>query len=48
MQELHNQWFPEIQNVVDTINNNFSNFMKMMGFVGEVEIIKKEEVSQMK
>lgn len=45
IKELHAQWFPAIQNVVETINTNFSNFFNKMGFVGEVEMIRKEEVS---
>ncbi len=43
LQELHEKWYPAIKSVVDEINKNFSNFMRMMGFVGEVEIIHKEE-----
>lgn len=45
LQELHDKWYPAFKDVVDIINKNFSNFMKMMGFVGEVEIICKGEVN---
>ncbi|XP_070501492.1 structural maintenance of chromosomes protein 5 [Chironomus tepperi] len=40
---LHSKWFPEIERIVETINNNFSTFFAKMGFVGEVELIRKEE-----
>ncbi|XP_062563609.1 structural maintenance of chromosomes protein 5 [Armigeres subalbatus] len=43
LQQLHDQWYPEISRVVDIINGNFSRFMSSMGFAGEVEIIKKGE-----
>ena len=41
---LHEMWFPAIQEIVQTINTNFSNFFTKMGFVGEVEMTRKEEV----
>lgn len=41
--ELHARWFPAIDRVVATINQNFSDFFKKMGFVGEVELIRKQE-----
>lgn len=40
--ELHNIWFGCIKGVVEIINTNFSNFMKLMGFVGEVTISFKD------
>lgn len=43
MQQLHDQWYPEIQRIVNSINHNFSNFFAKMGFVGEVELIRKAE-----
>jgi len=43
LQVLHNKWFPEIERIVETINNNFSTFFAKMGFVGEVELTRKEE-----
>ncbi|CAG9801367.1 unnamed protein product [Chironomus riparius] len=43
LQTLHNKWFPEIERIVETINNNFSTFFAKMGFVGEVELVRKEE-----
>lgn len=45
LKELHATWYPAIQNIVETINTNFSNFFDKMGFVGEVEMTRKEEVS---
>lgn len=45
LKTLHDKWFPTVQNVVKTINQNFSNFFNMMGFVGEVEMVFKEQVS---
>lgn len=43
MQQLHDQWFPEIQRIVNSINKNFSKFFAKMGFVGEVELNRKAE-----
>lgn len=43
LQALHNKWFPEIERIVETINNNFSAFFAKMGFVGEVELIRGKE-----
>lgn len=43
LKELHEVWYPEITRVVNSINDNFSNFFKKMGFVGEVELTQKEE-----
>lgn len=43
LQALHDRWYPEIQRIVASINANFSNFFAKMGFVGEVELIRKEE-----
>ena len=40
---LHEIWYPEIMNVVDTINKKFGSFMNKMGFVGEVEIVRNTE-----
>lgn len=48
LNNLHEQWYPAIQNVVQTINQNFSDFFNKMGFVGEVELTRKEEVSEVK
>lgn len=41
--ELHAKWYPAIQHIVSTINHKFSEFFKKMGFVGEVEMVHKEE-----
>lgn len=43
LQVLHEKWFPEIERIVETINNNFSAFFAKMGFVGEVELTRAEE-----
>lgn len=43
LKKLHQIWYPEITHVVNTINENFSNFFSKMGFVGEVELTCKEE-----
>lgn len=45
LNRLHEQWYPEIQNVVCVINSKFSDFFYKMGFVGEVELTRKEEAS---
>lgn len=36
---LHKKWFPKIQNIVKSINQNFSQFMDSMNCAGEVELI---------
>jgi chromosome segregation ATPase len=43
LKNLHQIWYPEITRVVNSINDNFSNFFSKMGFVGEVELTQKEE-----
>ncbi|CRK96211.1 CLUMA_CG009639, isoform A [Clunio marinus] len=43
LQQLHEKWFPAIQAVVQTVNQNFSLFFSKMGFVGEVEMTRNEE-----
>jgi chromosome segregation ATPase len=43
LQALHNKWYPEIERIVESINLNFSTFFAKMGFVGEVELTRKEE-----
>uniref|UniRef100_A0A182MXM2 Structural maintenance of chromosomes protein 5 n=1 Tax=Anopheles dirus TaxID=7168 RepID=A0A182MXM2_9DIPT len=43
MVQLHDQWYPEMQRVVQNINGKFSHFMSSMGFAGEVELIRQEE-----
>lgn len=45
LKQLHEKWFPAIQKVITTINEKFSNFFNLMGFVGEVDMVRKEEVS---
>lgn len=44
MEQLHNEWFPQITAILNTINENFSSFMKSMSCAGEVELIRGEEV----
>lgn len=46
LENLHQTWYPAIQKIVDVINGNFSNFFHLMGFVGEVELIRKGDVSK--
>ncbi|XP_055591280.1 structural maintenance of chromosomes protein 5, partial [Uranotaenia lowii] len=43
LQRLHDEWYPEINRVVQVINGNFSRFMSTMGFAGEVEITRNNE-----
>lgn len=43
LKNLHQTWYPQITSVVNSINENFSNFFAKMGFVGEVELVHKEE-----
>ena len=47
LKSLHNKWYPAIQRVIQSINENFSNFFNKMGFVGEVEMVRKEEVNEL-
>lgn len=44
IQKLHAIWYPEISKIVDIINTNFTKFMCSMGFAGEVQITRKDEV----
>lgn len=41
---LYDKWFPEISKVIMTINSHFSDFMQSMGYVGEIKLIRKDEV----
>lgn len=36
---MHNKWFPKINDIVKSINGNFSQFMNSMDCAGEVELI---------
>lgn len=44
MDAIHKTWFETIMKVVNEIHGNFSNFMMMMGFAGEVELTSPNEV----
>ena len=37
-------WFPEITKLVNTINQHFGDFMDSMNYVGEIQLIKQNEV----
>ncbi|TMW47322.1 hypothetical protein DOY81_007602 [Sarcophaga bullata] len=41
---VYNKWYPKIFEIISTINSHFSDFMQSMGYVGEVKLIRKEEV----
>lgn len=43
MVNLHLRWFPAIQSIVDSINENFSRFMATMSCAGEIELIRESE-----
>lgn len=43
MAELHSKWFPAVQSIVNSINENFSRFMETMSCAGEIELIRKSE-----
>lgn len=47
MDNIHKQWYDMMLEVVNVINGNFSKFMMSMGFAGEVELIRKNEVRQL-
>lgn len=36
---VHRKWFPKVQGIVKSINENFSSFMESMNCAGEVELI---------
>lgn len=42
---LHDIWYPEIEKMIEVINQKFSNFFQLMGFVGQVELLQKEKVN---
>ena len=42
--QLHNLWYPLILAILNTINENFSSFMRSMGCAGEVDLIRGHEV----
>ncbi|XP_031636219.1 structural maintenance of chromosomes protein 5 [Contarinia nasturtii] len=37
--KLHNKWYPKINDMVNSINRNFTDFMTSMDCAGEVELI---------
>lgn len=39
MNEMHRKWFPKVQQMVDSINVTFGNFMSSMNCAGEIELI---------
>nr|XP_014089188.1 structural maintenance of chromosomes protein 5 [Bactrocera oleae] len=40
---LHERWYPEIENIVMTLNKHFSDFMTSMNYVGEVNLSRRDE-----
>ncbi|XP_067615843.1 structural maintenance of chromosomes protein 5 isoform X2 [Eurosta solidaginis] len=40
---LHASWYPEIENIVATLNCHFGDFMTSMGYVGEVNLIRRND-----
>ncbi|CAD6991075.1 unnamed protein product [Ceratitis capitata] len=40
---LHEGWYSEIANIVSTLNKHFSDFMSSMGYVGEVNLVRRDE-----
>ncbi|KNC24700.1 hypothetical protein FF38_10971 [Lucilia cuprina] len=43
IKSIFDKWFPQINNVIMTINSHFSDFMQSMNYVGEVKLVRKEE-----
>lgn len=41
--ELHRKWFPRIQTIVRSINQNFGEFMRSMDCAGEIELVHPNE-----
>lgn len=48
MDSVFKKWSETITNVVTEINRNFSNFMMLMGFAGEVQLTCLNEVCKEK
>lgn len=45
IKQIYDAWHPVVMQVVTTINDHFGQFMESMGYVGEVKLACKEEVS---
>lgn len=43
MDELHKRWYPQVQQMVDSINRMFGQFMASMQCAGEIELIHPTE-----
>lgn len=43
MNELHKRWYPQVQQMVDSINRMFGQFMASMQCAGEIELIHPTE-----
>uniref|UniRef100_A0A1B0B4R9 Structural maintenance of chromosomes protein 5 n=1 Tax=Glossina palpalis gambiensis TaxID=67801 RepID=A0A1B0B4R9_9MUSC len=39
---IYDSWFPTVDQVIGTINKHFSDFMRSMGYVGEVRLTRKD------
>lgn len=44
MDNIFEEWSTIMSNVVTEINKRFSNFMEVMGFAGEVQLMCPNEV----
>lgn len=44
IKNIFDNWYSRVVQVVMTINHNFGDFMQSMGYVGEVKLVRKEEV----
>lgn len=45
MDAIFKKWSEVMLNVIEQINQNFSNFMDLMGFAGEVQLMCPNEVN---
>ncbi|XP_053957144.1 structural maintenance of chromosomes protein 5 [Anastrepha ludens] len=43
LRTLHEEWYPEIEGIATTLNTHFGDFMSSMGYVGEVNLVRRDE-----
>lgn len=44
MRSIYNEWEPKLNQLVETINSKFSDFMESISYVGEVVLSRKDKV----
>ncbi|XP_055857163.1 structural maintenance of chromosomes protein 5 [Episyrphus balteatus] len=43
IESVYNEWIPEINHIIEVLNENFGNFMKNMDYVGEILLAMKDQ-----